>query len=427
MLITFVLSKLTNGLKEKKGDELSEIQGICFDKENILSKIHPEKYFKEGSTLLNFFNDVIKPFKNVLEKYNPSGCIGDFSLDKLMQDQRAQKAQCKNFPLPDNQKMYSIALNSENVQCGEKALSINFCSVLNKSGNFVLSTTGEAISCLASATGIGALLFPISLNASSVQFGYSPDRKWSTKMNFLNTDEKKPELKENILNSHIYFGGNMNLPDFPIKIGEKNLKEIISGKMKGTFYVDFGKSNPYSLESMRELFSKTDKSNAMEKIKSLLVPAKEVSFSAMTTLKLNLKDLTHNFINELPLNDVKLMMMVSLSNNEGSTNLPKGFYMTFSPPPDMINDFLKPFLDKITENFIRFKFHLKFPSLKNSQMSLYLGDKLIQIKVQIRKISLTCSIRFKKFKIRCKTGGKILQFIKEAGKIIAHKMDDSQE
>jgi hypothetical protein len=314
-----------------------------------------------------------------------------------------------------------LAFSVRNVPCGTP-VSVNFCSVFDKGGNWGISISGGVVSCIAAATGFGAMIAPIAESVAFVQFGYSPDRRWTTKMTFLNADHENPDAQEYTLNSHVYIGGKLQLPKFPIMLGNFDFGKIIKGYVTGTFNVDFGRNNPFSIKNMKKLFSKNDRRSASEKIKALVFPAREVSFSVTTSLTIDLRGLTNGFLTEIGLKDAKIMMMISMpmSGQTGSTRLPGGLYLTLTPPKNLIGAFLKPFINKFT-NIFKTKINLKFPSLSKTKIALHIG-KTLQIQIIFPAVSLTCSMTFKPFKSKCKTSGKVLEFALKGGKFIAGKI-----
>jgi hypothetical protein len=427
-ILTFLTISLvlSNSLRTP-GDELFGFKGMCLNGENVMKKLTPEKFLKKFPKISTFFTKVLEPLRTVVNQFKPSGCIGDFTLKDFLKNKNAQRANCNYFPLAEKEKMSTLAFSVQNIPCGAP-VSVNFCSVFDKKGNFGFSISGGAIACFTAATGVGAVLSPIAEGAAFLQLGYSPDRKWTTKMTLLSGKDSNPHAKEFTLKSHLYLGGKMGLPEFKVKIGSHDFKDIFSGSMVGTFNVDFGKNNVFSIENMKKLFTETNKSNAMQKIRSLILPARETSFSVTANLKLNLEKITDGFLKEMNFNDAKIMMMISIpgvNGEKGSTSLPGGVYMTFTPPPNMIGEFLQPFINKITENFMKFKVEVKFPSLKNSKIALYIG-KSLKLEINFPGISIKCIFKFEYSEAQCKTQGKVIDFFRKSGKLISKIVEENK-
>jgi hypothetical protein len=241
-------------------------------------------------------------------------------------------------------------------------------------------------------------------------------------MTFLNGNFNNPHAKEYTLKSHVYIGGKLKLPKFNIKLGKFDFDKIVKGYVTGTFNIDFGRNNPFSIKNMKNLFSKNDRRSASEKIKALFLPAREVSFSGTTSLTIDLRDLTDQFLTKIVLNGPKASMMISMpmSGQTGSTRLPVGLYLSLTPPKKLIGEFLEPFIEKLTSIF-KTKINLKFPSFSKSKIALHIG-KTLQIQIIFPAVSLTCSMTFKPFKSKCKTSGKVLEFALKGGKFIAGKI-----
>jgi hypothetical protein len=393
-----------------------------------MNKLNPGKYFKDPKISL-FFDKILKPLQMVVDVFNPAGCIGDFVLKDLLNNKDAKKANCNYFPLSEKDKMSALSFAVRNVPCGTP-VAVNFCSVFDKGGNWGISISGGALSCFTAATGFGAFLAPIAGAVSYLQLGYSPDRKWTTKMTFLNANDKKPKDKEFKLKSHFYMGGGIALPEFPIKIGTFDFNDILSGSIIGTLNVDYGINNPFSIDNMKNLFTETNIDNALEKIRSVILPARETSFSVTANLKINLEKITNGFLKEMNFNGAEIMMMVSIpgvKGEHGSTGLPGGIYITFTPSPRLITDFVQPFIHKITKHFEHFDFNPKFPKLDKVIVSFYLG-KSFQLQMKFgRVLSLICVFHFTEFTASCRKSGKVLEFLKDKGKLIAKKIKDFKE
>jgi hypothetical protein len=426
ILLAFSLV-LSYTIKERTaGNPLFGFTGMCHNRESIMNKILPQKTFKKGTILRTLFEKVIKPLTNVVDQFEPSGCIGDFTGKKLAENEFAQNANCDSFPLAEKEKISAISFSVDNVPC-VVPVSVNFCTIFDKGGNFGFSISGGAIACFTAATGVGAVLSPIANGADFLQFGYSPDRKWTKKMSFIDGKDINPHQKEFTLKSHVYLGGSLAVPDFKVKVGDFDLNDILSGSLIGTFNFDYGKNNPFSIENLKKLFSeKTTKKNAMQKIRTFILPAREASFSVTASLTFDLKKLTRGFLNELEIKGAKIDMMFSIpgpNGDNGSTGLPAGLYMTLKPPKDFIGQFLQPFIDKFNEKIKILKINVKFPTLENTIVTFYFGTS-IQFKIKFPAFSLRCLFHLKKFEVQCKTQGKIIDFIEEKGKILVKEIKD---
>jgi hypothetical protein len=235
-----------------------------------------------------------------------------------------------------------------------------------------------------------------------------------------------PHVKEFTLKSHVHIAGSLAVPELDFKIGDYDLNDIFSGEMVGTYNVDYGKNNPFSTENMKKLFSETTKKNAMQKIRTFFLPAREASFSVTASLKINLEKITRGFLKELEFKGAKIDMMFSIpgpNGDIGSTGLPPGVYMTLKPPRNFISQFLQPFVDKFSKKIKFLNMNIKFPTLENTIVSFYFGIS-IQFKIKFPGFSLRCLFHLKKFEVQCKVHGKIVDFIEEKGKIIVKEIKD---
>jgi hypothetical protein len=166
ILLAFSLV-LSNTIKERTaGNQLFGFKGMCHNKESVLDKVLPEKLFKKGTILRILFENVIKPLTNVVDQFEPSGCIGDFTGENLTENDIAEDANCNHFPLAEKDKMSAVSFSVDNVPCGSP-VSVNFCSVFDKKGNFGFSISGGAIACFTAPTGLGVLLSPIAMVQNS--------------------------------------------------------------------------------------------------------------------------------------------------------------------------------------------------------------------------------------------------------------------
>jgi len=410
--------------QKKKG--VFGFNGKCYggkEAKDFFANIKFPKSQKDSSiqdTWDEFIAPVIKVFPaNIV----PSGCMGDFSTDKLLSDKNSLDAHCGNFPIPKEEKMSAIGFSIKNVICVEP-VDVEICAIFDKCGTFGISMSGGTIACFTAATGIGAMLAPIAGSADYLQFGYSPKRLWTADMEFLDPEDNL-NVKKVTLRSHVYLGASFTIPKCGIKFNDKDVTEIFAVTMSGKAYIDFGNKNDYTKKNMRALINDTD-TKPSKKIDGLLAAAREYSFQARGSFSLNLSGITNNILPDLVLADkLDLNILANLGKGPdgdyGSSGLQEGLHIFIRPPPmDILGKFIESIVDNLGKIMKCGEIPVpEIPKLEGVELGFTLG-KMIGFKMQIKNFSIQCLVKTEDgLAVSCKIGLDVLSVFSDAGKWIA--------
>lgn len=377
-----------------------------------------------NKTMGDIYDQYVKPLFNILPKnLVPSGCLGDFKTDYLLNKKNldSHDAKCGKFPLPASEKISGVGFSIKNIPCGGKPQKIEFCSIFDKCGTFGISISGGSIVCLAPTPAT-----ELMKAAKWMQLGYSPNRMWSHKFQFMDPKDKMKK-KEVTLRSHFYMGAQIGIPECGVKFNGEDVTKIFMLKITGKLFVDFGAKNDFNPTNIAKLINDKNMSTG-NKIKNLLGAAREYSFQARGSFELALAAITKNAFPDLKLADnMDLNLLMNLGKgydgDRGSSGMQAGFHIYAQPPPlDILGTFINAGM-KAFKKIMRCK-NLpipKLPTLNGVKMGFSFGER-IGFRFDIGAFDFSCVIKTKGgWSISCKIGGDFWEILKNAGKWIAKK------
>jgi len=387
-----------------------------------------------GNDMLQDVWDYITP---IIKKINvlpvaPSGCMGDFKTNTLLTDPDSAHCKCKNFPLPEGEKMSAIGFSIKNIPCGipdPKATKVEICAIFDKCGTFGISMSGGTAECALHATaapsaGISELLVPIAKMTTFAQFGYSPNRLWTAKLQFLDPTNNM-KRKDITVRSHVYMGAGFKTPELGIKFGKEDITKTFDFKATGKAFIDFGNKNDMNPTAMKNLIH--DKSlTAAQKTQRFLQTAREFTQSIRGSLHLKLSKMTKNMIPDLKIADeldynVLINLGKGADGDRGSSGMPAGIHIFMKPPPmDLIGGFIRSIVKNIGKVIKCGGMPLpKLPNINNVEMGFTLGAK-IGFKIKIASFEYSCMIKIEGgLALSCKIGLGFLSIFKNQFKWIA--------
>merc|ERR1712032_346776 len=370
-------------------------------------------------------------------------------------------AKCANFPLAENlnKNISVVGFAAKNFPCGGDKTNIEICLIFDKCGSFGFSIGGGALTCLANSISSGgplsAQISPLLSQIWEMKIGYSNKRQWVSEVELMDikTNEEiralgmNPEgyfmTKKITLRSHIYIGSKFAFPKTGIKIGDKDISEIITLTIEGKFFVDFGEKNSFAPENIKATIE-NKQLNPIKKFETFVKAAREYSINASGSFSLKLLSLTNQLIPNFTIfekSDLNVLINLgSFAGNKGSSGLNPGFHLYFKPPQFNSKD-INPIIKFMETQINTMRRVLKIgrksqeinlpriPNLKGTEIGIYVG-KDIRIKFDIVKnkkklFEMLCIFslnrREKTFKHECEFGADYVSIIQQKGKIFLAK------
>ena len=147
--------------------------------------------------------------------------------------------------------MSAIGFSIKNIPC-PKATKVEICAIFDKCGTFGISMSGGTTECALHATGLGNILVPVAKMTTFAQFGYSPNRLWTAKLQFLDPTNNM-KRKDITVRSHVYMGAGFKTPELGIKFGKEDITKTFDFKATGKAFIDFGNKNDMNPTAMKNL------------------------------------------------------------------------------------------------------------------------------------------------------------------------------
>jgi len=273
---------------------------------------------------------------------------------------------------------------------------------------------------------MGELLKPFAKMAKFMQFGYSPRRLWSRELYFLDPRDKMKKRTFNI-RSHIYVGAQLGFPATGIKFNGQDISDIIVFKMLGEAFIDFGDKNDLTPTNIKDLVNDPNK-DPLSKMAQFMTSAREITRRSRGSLELALGKVTQQVLPDLKLIDgldmnILINLGKGLDGDRGSSGLPAGFHVFFSPPPfDILNNYIKAVFNAFAKILKVGSLPApKLPSITGINMGFHIGAEVHYSLRLGSAFSMRCKVKMNGLKPEagCKINLDFISIFSEAGKWIA--------
>ena len=252
-------------------------------------------------------------------------CVGDFT-GKELSEQTALK--CDVIPYKEDVRMSTIAVKVAGLSCDSGDQSLEFCFTYDKCGSFGFAFNSGIPICIATSTGVGAIVAPFLKSVTHVGFAFNMSNNIVKEFNIFDlSPENKFEPKAVKIEANIFIALKISLTailfqDF--KIGENKLSDIfeIDGSM--TAMLDYRNIFTNMSDAIAEPRKGTEQ-GALDFIKAVFEAKAEVGLNVLSKIKFNLSKLTDGFLPDIDLGETNLDFIATLGG--GNTGLSAGVYV----------------------------------------------------------------------------------------------------
>jgi len=350
---------------------------------------------------------------------DPAICFGDFSkkdLDSSLTFPDLQRSHCNAVPLDPAYNYGTVSLAVKKVPCG-KPVTVEVCLVFDRCGTMVISMNGGTIACIASTTGIGAVISAAAEAVEHVQIGFSLFKKFQLPVDVVYANGDKVVEATKTVKGHAYIGLKMPFPVDSIKIGKLDVKKYVSINADVKYLINFGKVQSTVVKLVNQLRDlHKNPGQAKNIINTILHSGAEVAYQLKGVITIKLDSLCKGFFPDVNIT-INANLLVTLGHSD--SGMPAGlYYKIHGNVHSKVLDYIKIIYDHFRD--IIKKIGIKIPSFSKITLDIMLGLFIQEDKMgfifKVLGQNVSCIFNFKTKKGHCNFGGLIFKAIVEAAK-----------